>query len=240
MTIDVALSLGAAGAPTLARSSDGGVTWALTDLTAALGAGQVRIVAIDPTDADRVFLRVIGAGGDALAIATDGGATVDSPLAIRGRFAGRVRAHGRRDAAGRRDVVRRCRCCTVRSTTARRSRRSSARRRCWRWPRAAGTVYAATDTTLVPFAEATSTDEGDSWTPRDGVRRHRRDRALREGGLPEPTAGTGARSSSGRRRCARPTPPAADPPEPASASTHGPAARSWSARRCDAGTARCR
>ena len=29
----------------------------------------------------------------------------------------------------------------------------------------AGTVYAATDTTLVPFAEATSTDEGATWTP---------------------------------------------------------------------------
>jgi MYXO-CTERM domain-containing protein len=29
----------------------------------------------------------------------------------------------------------------------------------------AGTVYAATDTTLVPFAEASSTDEGATWTP---------------------------------------------------------------------------
>jgi hypothetical protein len=161
MTIDVALSVGAA-APTLARSTDGGATWALTDLTAALGAGQVRIVAIDPTNADRVFLRAMGAAGDVLAIATDGGATVAVPLAIEAgslvAFArtatGAVLAAGTSygDAVLYRSVDDGATFAPV--VGAPPILALAAR---------AGTFYAATDTTLVPFAEATSTDDGATW-----------------------------------------------------------------------------
>ena len=50
-SIDLALAHGGQLVPTLARSVDGGATWALFDLGAALGTDQIRILAIDPVDA---------------------------------------------------------------------------------------------------------------------------------------------------------------------------------------------
>ena len=190
MTIDLALSRGAAAAPTLARSTDGGASWALTDLTAALGAGQVRIVAIDPADADRVFLRAIGRqrrrAGDRHAAAR----SVAVPLSLRDRGAGRFRAHRRRDAAGRRDLRRRARCFTVRSTAARRSRRSPA-------PRHPGAGRARGDRLRRDRHDAGAVRRGDldrrggQLDARDGVRRRGGDRSLREGGLPDRLRGAG-------------------------------------------------
>ena len=163
-TIDLALAKGSAAAPTLARSIDGGATWQLADLTAALGAGQVRIVAIDPTDADRVWLRGLGADGDALALATDGGATVAVPLSFdSGWLTAFVRtAAGTLLAAG-----------TIAGAPALfRSTDGGATFGALASPphilalaERAGTVYAATDTTYDPFAEATSTDDGTTWQP---------------------------------------------------------------------------
>lgn len=163
MTIDVALAHGATGAPTLARTTDGGGTWTLTDLTAAVGAGQARIVAIDPTDADRVFLRVIGAAGDTLAVATDGGATVTAPLTFDGGLTAFVRTSTGTLLAFGTDGG---------APALYRSRDGGAAFAAVAGPPAilalaerAGTVYAATDTMLGPVAEATSTDEGTTWTP---------------------------------------------------------------------------
>jgi hypothetical protein len=164
MTIDLALSQGTAAAPTLARSSDGGATWQLADLTAALGAGQVRIVAIDPTDADRVWLRWLGAAGDALVLATNAGATVAVPLSF---DSGTLTAFARTEtgtllAAG-----------TVAGAPALfRSTDGGATFAALAAPphilalaERAGTVYAATDTAYEPFAEATSIDDGTTWQP---------------------------------------------------------------------------
>ena len=164
MTIDLALARGTAAAPTLARSSDGGATWQLADLTAALGAGQVRIVAIDPIDADRVWLRALGADGDALALATGGGATVAVPLSFdSGGLTAFVRTSaGTLLAAG-----------TIADAPALfRSTDGGATFTALANPphilalaERAGTIYAATDTTYDPFAEATSTDGGTTWQP---------------------------------------------------------------------------
>ena len=164
MTIDLALSRGTAATPTLARSSDGGATWQLADLTAALGAGQVRIVAIDPTDADRVWLRGLGAAGDALALATDGGATVAVPLSFdSGGLTAFVRTStGTLLAAG-----------TVADAPVlfRSTDRGATFTALANPPHIlalaerAGTIYAATDTTYGPSAEETSTDDGTTWQP---------------------------------------------------------------------------
>jgi len=164
MTIDLALSRGAAAAPTLARSSDGGATWQLTDLTAALGSGQVRIVAIDPTDNDRVWLRWLGADGDALALATQGGATIAVPLSF---DSGALTAFAR-TATGTLLVA-----GTLAGAPALfRSTDGGATFVALATPppilalaQRAGTVYAAVDTTYEPFAEVTSTDEGTTWQP---------------------------------------------------------------------------
>ena len=67
-SIDLALAHGSqlvpGGGPQRGRRRD----WPLFDLGGALGADQIRILAIDPVDPDRVFLRGIGASGDVLAI----------------------------------------------------------------------------------------------------------------------------------------------------------------------------
>src|SRR6185369_14803880 len=163
-TIDLALSRGPAAAPTLARSIDGGATWHLADLTTALGGGQVRIVAIDPLDDDRVWLRALGAHGDALALATRGGETIAVPLSFdSGALTAFVRtATGTLLAAG-----------TVAGGPALfRSTDGGATFAALAAPphilalaERAGTVYAATDTTFERFAEAISTDERASWQP---------------------------------------------------------------------------
>jgi len=163
-TIALALSAGAAAAPTLARSGDGGATWQLADLTAALGSAQVRIVAIDPVDADRVWLRALGAGGDALALATRGGATVAVPLSF---DSGALTAFTR-TATGTLLVA-----GTVAGAPALfRSTDGGATFAPLPGPphilalaARGGTVYAATDTAYERFAEATSTDEGTTWQP---------------------------------------------------------------------------
>jgi hypothetical protein len=61
--------------PVLARSDDNGATWQLFDQSGAFGAARIGIAAVDPEDAQRVYLRVAPADGGAegLGIVTDGG-----------------------------------------------------------------------------------------------------------------------------------------------------------------------
>jgi hypothetical protein len=73
-------------APMLARSDDSGGHWQATDLSGTLGNGTLRIIAIDPESADHVFLRFSGADHEAVAVTTDGGASVTTPLTIAGQL----------------------------------------------------------------------------------------------------------------------------------------------------------
>ena len=75
----------------LARSGDGGGHFAQRDLGPSLGRGQLRIVAVDPDDRDRVLLRLLGADDQALALTTDGGASATRPVVITGNFTSFVR-----------------------------------------------------------------------------------------------------------------------------------------------------
>ena len=70
----------AGAAPVLARSADGGGSWTSTPLAASAGAAVVRILAVDPQDSEVVYLRVLAAGGDAVAVARNGGASVAVPV----------------------------------------------------------------------------------------------------------------------------------------------------------------
>ena len=73
--------------PKLARTDDGGATWIVNDLATDLGAGLLRIIAIDPDDANTVLLRWTSAdGGDAIGVTRDGGATASKPLSIPNSF----------------------------------------------------------------------------------------------------------------------------------------------------------
>lgn len=69
--------------PQLARTGDAGAHWTVTDLSADLGVGLLRIIAVDPSDADTVLLRWSSVdGGEAIAVTHDGGATASKPLSI--------------------------------------------------------------------------------------------------------------------------------------------------------------
>ncbi len=70
--------------PVLVRSVDGGASWTPTDLLATpVGSAIVRILAVDPADANLVYLRATGAtSARSLAVTRDGGMTFATPLTI--------------------------------------------------------------------------------------------------------------------------------------------------------------
>jgi hypothetical protein len=70
--------------PVLARSDDAGAHWATFDVQPSVGARTVRIIAVDPADAQVITLRAIGAGGELLAVSRDGGLTFATPIALAG------------------------------------------------------------------------------------------------------------------------------------------------------------
>ena len=73
--------------PRLARSSDAGAHWSdPIDLEPALGQGQVRIIAVDPEQSNRLFLRFSPAdgSGDRMIVSDDGGTMVREAFRVRG------------------------------------------------------------------------------------------------------------------------------------------------------------
>jgi hypothetical protein len=84
-TAYVTLRSGTNFTPKLAMTKDGGATWTTRDLSAvaAIGNANIRLVSIDPTNPNKIFLRVsIPSGttkGDGIALSLDGGATFVSP-----------------------------------------------------------------------------------------------------------------------------------------------------------------
>ena len=83
--------------PMLVRSVDGGQTWTTRDLQAALGPVTPRLMAVDPADANRLYLRLISAPSatlpfEGIAMTTDGGVNWTQPLLVAGgAIAGFVR-----------------------------------------------------------------------------------------------------------------------------------------------------
>jgi len=77
MTVYVTMTSGTAFAPKLARTTNGGGTWQTEDLSAKLPTKTtlIRIIAVDPANADRVFLRTHSPAGDAFAVAVASGST---------------------------------------------------------------------------------------------------------------------------------------------------------------------
>jgi hypothetical protein len=91
MTVYTTLTSGTTSlAPKLARSDDGGRTWTVHDLSAMLGAGvtSIRLISVDPTNPDKVFMRVASGTGTAaeerVAVTTDAGVSITTPLTLPG------------------------------------------------------------------------------------------------------------------------------------------------------------
>ena len=83
-TIYLSLTSGSLFSPKLVRSTDGGASWRVYDLAASLApkTNSVRIIAVDPADANKVYLRVRSTA-DAVAVAkfdAAGEATTTTPL----------------------------------------------------------------------------------------------------------------------------------------------------------------
>jgi MYXO-CTERM domain-containing protein len=89
-TLYLTLTSGSAHRPKLAQSTNNGATWQVRDLSGYLPAGTnfIRLIAVDPTNPQKVFLRIrsLGDGGttEAVAVTTDGGATATTPLTFPG------------------------------------------------------------------------------------------------------------------------------------------------------------
>ena len=146
--------------PSLLRSDDAGATWQTFDL-GALGPVPVRLAAVDPTDAQTAYLRVVNpTSGDALAITSDGGQTVRTAIQLSEPMSAFLRRSdgallvGTRDSGG------------FLSTDGGQTFAP--------WPGAphlralaerAGSLYAAGDNWKDNFAVGVSRDGGASWQP---------------------------------------------------------------------------
>jgi uncharacterized protein (TIGR03382 family) len=81
-----------AGAVTsrLLRSDDAGQTFADAGIEPAAGGRVARIAAVDPVDPEKIYLRLTGTD-DAIAVSSDGGATVATTLVIGGQLTALLR-----------------------------------------------------------------------------------------------------------------------------------------------------
>ncbi|HVT06588.1 MAG TPA: sialidase family protein [Polyangia bacterium] len=162
-SIDLALGHGSQLIPTLARSVDGGATWTLIDLSAVLGTNQIRILGIDPVDPDRVFLRGIGPTGDVMAVFDEAEPPAQVPLTFaNGQMTAFVKtAGGTVLAAGTSKSVAQL----FRSDDGLNFEPIAGAPAIISMAERQGIIYAATDTTVHPFGEAVSQDDGTTWAP---------------------------------------------------------------------------
>jgi photosystem II stability/assembly factor-like uncharacterized protein len=75
----------------LVRRSSAQAPFVSTELTSALGGRSLRLLGVDPVRPEVVYLRVLGANGDALAVSEDGGATAEVRLELGARMSAFLR-----------------------------------------------------------------------------------------------------------------------------------------------------
>jgi MYXO-CTERM domain-containing protein len=167
-TIYVAMTSGPTFLPKLAHSTNGGTSWQVEDLSAKLPTktSLIRIVAVDPQDANRVYLRTHSPAGDAFAVAVAGanGFTVTTPLTFPG---GILSAYARLasgtivlaavvgvDQVAYKSTDSGATFQTLPGTPS--VRAMSAR---------GSTLYVVADNEVDGYAIGTSTDEGQTWQP---------------------------------------------------------------------------
>lgn len=149
------------GHPVLLHSGDGGSTWTALDSGPVVDAEDLRIVAVDPTDARTVFFRVVRAEHEELAVTRNGGATFTLPLAVPGKLTAFVQladgtllagAANGNDGAVYRSVDRGATFTEISRAV---HPRALAER--------AGKVYVAADDIQDKFALGVSKDRGQTW-----------------------------------------------------------------------------
>jgi photosystem II stability/assembly factor-like uncharacterized protein len=161
-TIYLTAAVGPTFLPELLRSVDGGAVWQTADLSGSLGASDVRLIAIDPENAARSYLRAITLTGESLVVVDDGGSTVRTPVMLDGGHltafarlaAGPIIAAG---VVGADAAVYRSRDggLTFAPLPGAPHLRALAERD--------GVLYGAADNYVDGFALGVSTDQGDTW-----------------------------------------------------------------------------
>jgi hypothetical protein len=145
----------------LARSTNGGRLFDEVSLLETLGTGEVRLAAVDPTDPQLIYYRVlVPDGGDKLAISRDGGQTAQVALALGGPMTTFLR---RSDGT-----------LLVGTQLDGAFTSHDGGQTFTPWPEAphlralaerAGILYAATDNVVDGYAIGSSGDGGKTWTP---------------------------------------------------------------------------
>jgi len=144
------------------HSDDGGGTWATSDVTPVTGERIVRIAAVDPVDAQKIYFRVTGSE-DAIGLSTDGGVTMTLPLVVTAQLTGLLRRANGQILVSALDVVDGA---LYQSTDAGKSFSRLATRLAIRaLAERAGKVYVATDDVVDGFALGVSTDDGATFKP---------------------------------------------------------------------------
>jgi hypothetical protein len=149
-------------APFIVRSSDGGARWQTFSLEASLGKLSPALLAVDPENAFRLYLRLrdYQTSKESLGISDDGGATARVALQLPGQMSAFLRRSDGALIVGRGEggaliSTDGGASFTEWGTTLR--LRALAER--------ANQLYAATDNTLDGFALAESEDQGTTWKP---------------------------------------------------------------------------
>jgi hypothetical protein len=149
---------GSATHPYVVRSRDGGGHWKRSDLTPSIGMQLPRILAVDPEQPQRVYMRLATAGLDVFAVYDEATGEATERLQLDDEMtAFLVRANGALLLATRKGALFESRDhgTTFAPLDGAPHLRGLGER--------AGTLYAATDNALDGFAVATSADDGRSW-----------------------------------------------------------------------------
>jgi MYXO-CTERM domain-containing protein len=166
-TVYLTITSGTVYTPKVAVTTNGGGSWTLHDLSTTLPVGtySIRLVAVDPSNAQKIYLRIANQQEQALAVSADGGATAATPLTFpAGAFTAFTRlASGTLIAGG------------VIGTTTVAFRSTDQGANFSQLPNVPFTftglssrgtkLYAAAENMTDPYAIYTSTDEGTSWQP---------------------------------------------------------------------------
>jgi len=141
--------------PALLRSTDSGAHWTEMPIPASAQT-EPRILAIDPQDADRVYLRLFTGTTDSIVVATEGGRTLEPALTIPGALTSFLRTSDGTLYAGTMEGSLYVR-APGESTFA---RRNGPHLRCLGQRPGSSRIYACGDMLLDGFSVATSDDGG--------------------------------------------------------------------------------
>lgn len=155
--------------PSLLRSRDAGENWeVVADLVESFGEAPFELLAVDPSDENRLFVKILGAGAETLAISDDGGLSFVQSVSIAGKLNAFIKlASGTILVGG------------TAGTEAVGYRSADDARTFERWPEAPhvhalaerdGKLYVAADNFADGYAVAVSDDEGAHLTPLAGFK----------------------------------------------------------------------